>query len=43
MREDQTVTAAADFAERILEEVSRARQDWGLVARLAGALADLAR
>ena len=43
MREDQTVTAAADFAERILDEVSRARQDWGLVARLAGALAELAR
>lgn len=43
MTEEQTVAAAADLAERIVNEVSRARQDWSLVARLASALAELAR
>ncbi len=42
MTEEQTVRAAAELAERILNEVSRARQDWPLVARLACALAELA-
>ncbi|MDE3133173.1 MAG: hypothetical protein KGL15_03815 [Acidobacteriota bacterium] len=43
MTEEQTVAAASDLAERIVDEVSRAKHDWPLVARLAGALADLAR
>lgn len=43
MTEEQTVAVASDLAERIVDEVSRATQDWPLVARLANALAELAR
>ncbi|HEY3969836.1 MAG TPA: hypothetical protein VGL79_00425 [Solirubrobacteraceae bacterium] len=43
MTEEQTVAAASDLAERIVDEVSRTKQDWPLVARLASALAELAR
>lgn len=42
MAPEDLTTRAADLAERILDEVSSANQDWGAVARCARELADLA-
>jgi hypothetical protein len=41
--EDEVAVAAADLAERILDEVSSSNQDWGTIAAWAAELADLAR
>jgi hypothetical protein len=41
--EDEVAVAAADLAERILDEVSSSDQDWGTIAAWAAELADLAR
>ncbi len=42
MCDEATLARAADLAERILDEVSAAEQDWPLVERLARELAELA-
>ena len=42
MPDDARTAIAADLAERILDEVTRAHQDWSKVAELARALAALA-
>ncbi len=42
MVDDRTVREATDLAERLLEEVSRADQDWPAIEHLADALARLA-
>lgn len=41
MSSEDPTTEAADLAERILDEVSSARQDWGRIAALARELAQL--
>ncbi len=43
MTADTTIVRALDLAERLLDEVARAGQDWQTVARLAQELAALAR
>lgn len=40
--EDRATLQAAHLAERILDEVSSATQDWSAVERLASALAQVA-
>lgn len=42
MDEQQRVIAACDLAERIVDEASRDKQDWVLIGRLAGTLAEIA-
>ena len=42
MTGDDTAVHAADLAERILDEVSRAEQNWPAIEHLANALAELA-
>ena len=42
MSNEEVVATAADLAERILEEVSAADQDWGTIASWARELAALA-
>lgn len=42
MPDEETTARAADLAERILDEVSSADQDWRLVERWARELAELA-
>lgn len=42
MLDEDTPARAADLAERILDEVSAADQDWSLVERWARELAELA-
>jgi hypothetical protein len=42
MPDDPTVTDAIELAERILGEVTRARQDWRAIEHLAASLATLA-
>lgn len=42
MPDESTITAAADLAEQIVDEISRAEQNWLAVEHMADALAELA-
>lgn len=42
MTDEQTTAHAADLAERILDEVSSAEQNWAAVEHMASALAEIA-
>jgi len=42
MADERATTDAADLAERILDEVSSAEQNWCAVEHMANALAELA-
>lgn len=42
MTDERTTARAADLAERILDEISRAEQNWAAVEHMANALAELA-
>lgn len=42
MSDESTTVHAADLAERILDEVSEAEQDWGTIERCARELYELA-
>ena len=42
MTGDELISAAAELAERILDDVSRPNQNWGKIAALARELAQLA-
>lgn len=42
MNDDEATAAAADLAEEILDEVSRANHSWHAIEHMANALAELA-
>lgn len=42
MTEGQTTAHAADLAERMLDEISSAEQNWAAVEHMANALAEIA-
>jgi hypothetical protein len=41
MNDEELTAQAADLAEQILDEISRAGHDWALIAALARQLAEL--
>lgn len=42
MSDEQAVTEAAILAEQIVDEISRAEQDWAAIVRMANRLARIA-
>ena len=42
MPDEATLIKALDLAERLLDELAAGEQDWFAVARVAGAIAELA-